>query len=536
MYCKSCGAENHPSASYCVNDGTLLTNTNVKFRMKDHKVSFCSSCGSKTEGSYNYCIECGYNTSQYITLKSSEGKQSLPKEFGSVAKGGAVKLPAINIEFFKKMLLPGLLAILVVFLLSFSVMKQSEKLYDSLVSNSLSEFDVNSMIEEIEGYTDSDLPDLNKIYGFSDIVMMSNLQNPVITLNGNIFGKVTAEVEAKNGFIIYLLIPFLGLFGAGIYAGRKNKNSGINSHLSNALGIGVIYAVVMSIFSLFAGFSYDINISKVSLSMDNDYSFFKTLFMTLLFGFFFSFIGSLFSINFRKATGHLAEWLPSGEAIHQAIVIPFRAIFIFTVGLFIYLSSKLADFKEGLGDWLNGTPLEQLLDKSYALIASLSVQLGSFFWNLLHFSPLTLLVNEEGEKGSLAYGVFSGLIATGEAKDDSDILAFDSLISSADFDLYLKIALIIPIALFLWAGFKIAKRDQMVKNLIVFSVVYSIIMMILAAFTDIGFVVSSHAMGESTNMEMNLGFGAAGTFMKSLLFSFVFAYLGTWIHKFTEKG
>lgn len=536
MFCKSCGTENLASANYCINDGTLLRPSNHTYRLKEKKSSYCANCGAKSGSNYMYCIECGCSTNQYTAEKTLATKLSNPKELGGFNKGASINLPKLNLAFFKSVLIPSIIAIVIVFALSFSIMKQSEKIYNSMLGDSLKQFDVADMLQEISSDEDLDLPKMDSLYGISDIVMTANLQNPVITIDANIFSKVSAEVEAKNGFLFYLLIPFLALFVAGIVAGRRNGTNHLSGHLSDAVGIAVIYAVFMAIFSLFAGFSLELGGKglDMSFSMDTDYSFFKTLLMTFIFGFIFSGFGSLFSTNYRKVTGQLSEWMPSGEAIHQAIAIPIRGILLFSIGLIIYIPSKIDALKEEMGFF--NTPLEKLIDDSMVLISSLSVQLAGYLWNLLHFASLTLFYSEGvKETGSLSYGIFSGFDATGEA-EGTDLLFLEGILSASNVDVYLKLAMLIPIGLFIWAGFKIAQKPNLIKNLVVFSIVYAVIMCGLASFSDIGFSLTANESHDLNKMELGFGFGAAGTFIKSLLFSFVFAYLGSWIHKFRANA
>ncbi|MEH7748461.1 zinc ribbon domain-containing protein [Neobacillus drentensis] len=531
MFCKNCGTENLSTANYCINDGTLLKRAPVKFRVKEQKASFCSECGGNTTKGYNYCTECGSSNLQY----THENGFASPKELTNMAAVLPQKMPAFQFTYVKNALLPALIAILIVFGLSFSVMKTSEKVFNSLVGDSLDEMDLAGLIDKIPFEREGDLPKLNKMYGISDIVMESNLQNPVIavSVDGEISGDeehATVEAEAKNGFIIYLLIPFIGLFVAGMIASRRRLSSKLQDHVNNAIGIAVLYSIFMTIFSLFAGYSYDFNTDQknfdMSLDISTNYSFFKTFIMTLLFGFFFSGLGSLFAVTFRRATSLLSEWIPSGEAIHQAIVIPFRGILLFSVIIFAYLSSKIAEIKEA-GAFFFDTPFEELIDKSFMLIATVSVQFGSYFWNLLHFTPITFTQTESGSEESLSFGIFSGV------ESDGDPTFLEDILVGTDVDLYLKLALLIPVALFIWAGFKIARKPNVIKNLVIFSVVYAVIMSLLAAFTDIGFGLSGGSENAEDTLELSLqlGFGPIGTFIKSLLFSFVFAFLGTFIHK-----
>jgi hypothetical protein len=538
MYCKSCGAENPSSANYCVNDGTLLKSVPIKYREKERNSIFCSSCGSKTSKRSNYCQNCGANLISYSREKYVVPKLIVGKDTKTATE--PFKLSGSYFQYIKKALIPALLAIFIVFLLSFSMMKSSEKLYNDLLNNQMKDYDINTLISNIESQTNTNLPKINKFFGISDIVMYSNLQNPEMSfaVNGVIDGEkgnAAANVQVKNGFVIYLLIPFIGLFAAGILSGRRNKRTNLISRLFDAVGIAILYSVFFTIFSFFAGFSYHVDLNEklfnVTIDINTHYSFIKTLLMTFLLGFFFSSLGNLFSIRFRKTTGHLADWLPSGEAIHQAIAVPFRGILILFVVLTISITSKVSDLKDEFGAYLSGTPWSQLLDKSYTWIGTFSVQLGAYIWDLLHLSPLTFLLTAKSEKASVEYGIFSGF-KTSVNTGDFDIQTLESMISSTDLEMYLKFAILLPIVLFLWAGFRISKRPHFFKNLLVFSFVYAIIMAGLTAFSDLGFSFSGKAMGEiAPNVSMELGFEPLGIFMRSLLSSFVFAYLGSWISK-----
>jgi hypothetical protein len=539
MYCKNCGAENSSTANYCINDGAPLKSIPIKYRNKEQTSKFCSKCGSKSSALYNYCQDCGSSTIQYTRMKNSNPKLPVSKDRPYQAPVSTNILSGFNLAYIKKAIFPALLAIILLFLMSFSMMKTSEKMYNNLLNDEMKCYDINNLVQLIESETDRDLPKVGKLIGISDIVMLSNLQNPEIAVkvNGEIFGdqgKISADAKSKNGFLIYLLIPFIALFAAGIFAGYRNKRRTITERFYDSLGIGILYALFFTIFSFFAGFSYDVNMHEkqfnIAIDINTHYSFVKTFFMTLLFGIFFSSLGNLFSIRFRKVTGHLAEWIPSGVAIHQAISVPFRGILIIFAILFIYLSSKFADFKEDLSIDLSGSPLSDILDKSYTIIGTMSVQLGCYLWNLIHLSPLTFMGNEKGIKGTIEYSIFSGFKTTGEA-GDMDIQSLESLISSTDFEMYLKLAILLPILLFIWAGFQMAKQPNVMKNLLIFSIVYSIIMLGIASFSDVVFSFSAKAMEDTENMSMELGFKPFGIFIRSLIFSFVFAYLGTWINK-----
>ncbi|MGG1397299.1 zinc ribbon domain-containing protein [Bacillus salipaludis] len=531
MYCKTCGAENHPSANYCINDGVLLRNNQVKYRKKEGNSAFCSSCGEKTSSSMNYCQNCGENLIQFEQEKGIIPKITMEKN--REVRARQINLPSFHLGNVTKVIIPTLVAIIIMLALSFSMMKSTEKVFTSLLNDEMPGYDFYKMIDEIGSSSDIDLPKPGKLIGVTDILMLSNLQNPEVTFHGSgevdLFGKdASMDIQAKNGFMLYLFLPFIGLFIAGIMAGRKTRGISLSNRLSDALGIAILYAVFCTIVSLFAGFSYDVKVLGLSLEINTHYSFIKTLLMTFLFGFIFSSLGILFSTNFRKITGQLSEMVPFGEAIHQAIAVPIRGIFILFVLWFIFITSKISELKEQLGYELEGTPLEAFLNKSYGLICSLSLQLGTYMWNLLHFSSLTFKGHEGSDGGSFAYHILSGIKSGGDVTD-SDTQMIQEFITSSDIGLYLKIGLVLPIILLIWAGFRMSQKEDLIKNLAVFSGVYAVIMMGIAAFSDVGF--SFAAKDDPETMSMMLGFSPISTLIGSFIFSFIFAYIGSWIAK-----
>lgn len=537
MYCKSCGAENPASANYCSHDGAFLKSHNVKYRKQEQSSNYCPQCGGTVSTLANYCQHCGQSLGKYVTEKSNTPTimKDPTRLTPTMPKLG--KWPSISFQQIKTTVIPALLAIVIVFAISFFMMKSTEKLYSNLMNEAMSDSEISNLVG-------SDVKLLTgKFIGVTDIMMMANLQNPNLTVKaggdlGFDEGSFSVDALAKNGYLLYLLIPFIGLFAAGMVAGRKTRGEDLARRLTDAAGIAIIYALVCTVISFFAGFSHEVNMSqmgmKFSLSIDTHYSFFRTLLMTLLIGFLFSGFGILFSTNFRKITGHLSEKLPFGESIHQAIAVPFRGILIFSVIIFAMLVSQVAKLKEELGFELDGTPLEELLNKSYSLIAASSVQLGTYLWNLLHFASLTFSGGEDKNTGSISYHLLSGFHLKGEAAD-SDFEAIASLMATNDVGMYLKFALIIPIILLVWAGFRIAKQPNVVKNLVIFSAVYAVIMMGLASFSDIGFSLTSVDNGDPYSMSMMLGFSPFSTLIFSFIFSFICAYAGTWLYKLRMK-
>ncbi|MCM3568998.1 zinc ribbon domain-containing protein [Neobacillus mesonae] len=540
MYCKTCGAENSESANYCMNDGALLKSHTVKFRKKAQSSAYCSSCGETISSLENYCQNCGESLITYGQEKGIVSKLTLEPVKEASPKVTLGKLPSFQLQHIKSVVIPALLAIIVVFALSFFALKSSERVYTGLMEDAMQESDFGQYLGA-EGQSM-----IGKVVGVTDIFMMSNLQNPNITVkaSGDIsFGgqeSISVDLLAKNGLLIYLLFPFIGLLAAGIYAGRKTRGLDLPNRLVDAAGIAIIYSIFSTIISLFAGFSYHTNLHQMgmslSLEMNTHYSFFKTFLITLLIGFVFSSFGILFSTNFKRITGHLSKMVPFGEAIHQAIAVPIRGILILFVLFFVYFMSLIAKFKEQLGFEIEGTPLAGLLDKSYTIITGLSLQFGTYLWNLLNFSSLTFTGQEDQDKGTISYHVFTGIHGSGEdvESDLEDIAAF---ITSYDIGVYAKFALVIPIVLLIWAGIRIASQPNVMKSLVVFSGLYAVIMMVIASFADVGFsFTSKESTDDPYSFSMMLGFSPFSTLICSFIFSFVLAYAGTWINRLRVKN
>ncbi|MDZ5472037.1 hypothetical protein SM124_09790 [Bacillus sp. 31A1R] len=549
MYCKTCGEKGSPKSLYCINDGTLLSPINVKFKASG-KRQFCQDCGSKGNGQDNYCLSCGSSMTQFAKSKAvALGGVTVPKVEVSQLKenlNSSIKIPSFSLGTIKNAIIPVIVSFIVLFLLAFAVLSTSQNFMNSLVEEGTEEFDINYMLDMLAEETDKDIPKMDEIFGIMDMVMLSNLQN----LNFNMEikgdydgeeGSMKGELKIENGSIIYLLIPFISLFIGGVVLGVQNRSN--SSKLSLTLIFSILYALILSIVSLFSGFSFKEKFNEeyfnISVDIGTDYSFFTSLLLGFVLAFIFAGLGTLFANNYRKTTGHLAEFSSYGEAVHQAFSTVVRGVLLTIVVVIAILSVKVKEFKDDLGFIINSTPLEELLDKSYIFITTTGAQIGSYVWNLLHLVPLTFSLNEEGEKGSITYSIFSGFTTDGEAKD-SDIYMLEKVFESSDVSLYLKLGLLVPILLLLWAGFNIAKQsNQLYIKLAVFSIIYALLMGGLASLTDLGFSGifkdMTYSSGEKMEMGMFLGYSPVGTFIRSFLFAFLLAYLGTWLRKLKES-
>ena len=536
MYCKSCGVNNSNSSNYCKHDGTPLGNSVVKFKKKEKPSTFCSTCGNKTnEASSNYCNNCGNTFFQY----SNDGTSTATIINSLVDKSPTIprQWPKFQTSHLKSAILPGLLSVIIVLLLSVVLLNGVDKQVNEIFSETMNdEFDLENIISYYEEVTDTNLPKPGKLIDTFDMAMMSNLQSPdlTVTASSDLFGdeeKHTIEGETSLSLLLYILVPFIGLFLAGIFSTIYNKNRGSSpSLLTSSIGIALIYAIFFSFLSLFAGFDYDVKLREedfnVLLDVETHYSFFGTFFSTFIIGFLFSGFGLLFSIDYRRITNHLSSMNEIGAGIHHGIATLVRGLLLVSVSFYIYFLSKLDDLRNSLA--VEFLPFDSLVEKSQLIIMSFSLQLGSIVWNLIHFGTLSLEVSEDNDASELTYSIFSGVNSEGAG---GDLFASEMLLNSSDFEMYAKFGLLIPIALFIWAGFRIARFQNQLMNLVAFSVVYSLLLTMITAATNWSF---SMTMDLEENF-FAFGFGLTGVFIRSLLLSFVFAYLGTWIRKYRSQ-
>jgi hypothetical protein len=538
-----CGIENPTTANYCKHDGVALQSATTNFSLQKNKTVYCSGCGETVAESQNYCHTCGNTNLKFESRKVIDIAQS--KESIAIQKPSFSSM--FDLGMVKKAILPVVSALLILFLLSLSIISSTEIYYQELLGEDVTDMDINFLMEQIERETGTDLPEIDKLIGVTDLMLLSHLIDPTFKLdiNGEMFGErgeMTGDIGVNNGIVMYLLIPFIALFIAGCIAGFRNKEASIGNRVQQAFLIAIFYSILLSVLSLFIGFNYKLNLDEADVVMNihlsNNYSFFATLFVSFILAFLFSGLGLLFARNFKQTTGVLHQEYAFGEAIHQSIWTFVRGIGVFFVISIAIIGSKVNEFKAQILPEVIGTPLEEILDKSYLLVTTLSAQLSVLVWNVVHLSPLKLVVAEGvgagEEEASMSYGLFSGLSAKGEA--NTDLFFAQMFLKEANIDLYLKLAIILPILLFLWAGYRIAAKSyNLLNSIAVFSILYAVLMTGLASLSSLGVDVSMNAFGDTEGFNAGLGFSAFGVFIRSLLFAAIFSYIGSWLHKWKSN-
>lgn len=547
MYCKTCGTANADHNNYCTHDGSVLLKKQPGLQLVKKDSIYCSGCGSKAASQDNYCLSCGnalftyQKTSSELLDKSVLFPASAEKD-----QSQSWKWPNLNISYLKQALVPTAIAFILMLVINFFVFESTQKYYTDLSNEMPAELDLQELIHSIENETDTELPKLDSLYGFTDMVMASHLNSPTIKLN--LKGRVDGEeghMEGKAGltlsFLVYLLIPVLSLFISGILYGRNHKEVQIEEKVYTAIGIGLLYGAVLSIFSLFSGFSYDVNIheefTKISLDVGTSYSLLQAVLAGFILGTVFSFIGILFSIDYRRFTGHLTQAGAFGQAVHQGFSTFVRGFVIMAGTTILIFISKFNTMKEDLELFVGMGPevFEKLLEKTTAFAVLIGTQIGSFILGLVHFSPLTFNfdIESEGESGGISYSLLSGFTSEGDTELEDALFLWDLFGNSSDLSLFLKFAVLVPILLFIWSGYQIAKSGaSSFTSLGAYSFTYALFLALLTSISSFSFEFSYR--GTDMGLEKNslfLGVGTIGIFIRSFLFSYLFSYIGTYISR-----
>jgi len=537
MYCKTCGNLNREGSNYCAHDGEVLAPPNTpKLRLVKSSSSFCGNCGSRFIDGQNYCGNCGntilkYEASGDITKEPSAVIEKI------VASPKNLRLPQFKLSYLKAALIPAIIAFVIMLTLQVGVYQLTKGTMQKVTGELFNE-DLLSIVDDTMSYAGDEgirLPKPDKLYGFSDMVMTSNLVAPTFNLqmDGNIDGE-KGSIEGKYHFsllfILYALIPILSLFIGGILAGH-NREEGIGRKIYKALGIGLIYGVILAIFSMFSGFNYDVNVAqedfKINLDLHTSYSLFKSLFVGITIGSISAFIGMLFAINYRHATKNLIDRVPFGDAIHQAFA-TFSRIFILCAVMIgataLFFISKL---KNEVGFLFDLLPLGELIEKAHLMIVLMGTQLCALFFNLAHFGSFQMIAGANNKEQVASFSLLFGYDTNGGA-DISELFGLE-------LPAYFKLLLIVPILLFLWSGYQMAKSKNIsFITLGIYSLVYALIVSLMTYFSQFytQFEVNNMLGSDKMNAETFLGFGVFGMFIRSFLLAYLFSFIGSYIRKF----
>jgi hypothetical protein len=371
-----------------------------------------------------------------------------------------------------------------------------------------------------DNYGTENAPLTDPFFGMTDYWMAAHLLNSTLSFNlteaGERFG---GDLELHSGLLILLLLPLISLLIAGYLYGRRASGTFQHYWLSSLL-IGLVYGVLTALIALIAGFQFDASAQDsgmvASLSIENNYPFIKALFAGLFLGTIFSFIGSLYGSGTMKqlTSSPLKEGIRTitfGIALSSAVII-----------LLLYRFMSDANPVLSFDD----------IPATYFLIIAFPG--GFLLWNALNLSSLTLDMNILDEKLQVMYSALGGIKM--ETNDPFSLFSFLSS-NPGNLKLYMIIGLLIPIGLFLWAGYRLHQGGAIqLHRFVVFGLLYAFMMSLLTAGSNTGFTFkldfSAREFQDMTDVPyLFIGSSAIATFFKCFIFSTLLAICGAYWKK-----
>ncbi|MBB5173869.1 hypothetical protein [Texcoconibacillus texcoconensis] len=348
-----------------------------------------------------------------------------------------------------------------------------------------------------------------------DMIMMAHFVGFSVVGSGGELAELS--MSAQTGLYLYLLVPLVALMIGGFVSAKQNAHFGVFERFNLSVVIGAVYGAVLAVFSLFAGTSMALDMGEfggpgMDIAVSGQYSFFAALWHGFLLGTIFSFFGALMQFGPPKVTSHLSGRLTYGESLHQAISTVIRGVLL---SVFVLLVVFLVQFGG------------EVFDDTFMFIVLLT-QLGGYLWVLLNFIPFSMSADMFGESGALNVSVLSGFEAVGEMGDTAVL---------NDYGIYLYLGLLLPIALFLWAGYRIRLqvKGDVLKAVLAFSGTYALLMAALATLTAFSFEMNAGSLGVGAEMlEVSIGFGFFTTLFISFITASLLTYAGTLFVKAEE--
>lgn len=311
MFCKKCGVENTKNAIYCVNDGVLLKPVAIENASIFEESSFCKVCGTHNLKHSNYCYSCGNTFMKQGELKTIDLPlyDNAKKALGTKPSLGQMDF---NVPLFKIASKGAIMAMALVTLLS---------IFISLLANTA----VNEIIAELIS-SELGLPiqfGTFEMIRFNDVLLMTHMIGSEMGISS--YGEVGVRMSMKAGLYLLLLVPFLGLFIAGVRIRKKHAIQSFQEKAFLSLSLAAVYTLMLLLISVFSTMtqslsSYYVDIVTFRLS----YSFWGTLFNGFALSAIFSYVGMS-----KRDSLKLEQWaLPVNTGITSLFKIYFVSFVI----------------------------------------------------------------------------------------------------------------------------------------------------------------------------------------------------------------
>lgn len=489
MFCAKCGGALLEYGNYCPSSGCAVNEKIFDFELKKENVNFCKCCGNGIDGQHSYCAACGASLYQPQILRTTV--QTIIRASSSLQRNGETNS---FLSMCRELLSAHLLwqKAIICTAASLGIMLILSLIIGATLSDELN----GRIIDELNFPSEPSFDSINFI-GPLEGILLSNVIGIHLSLKS---GMISGQISAHIGSWFLVCIPFLGFFTTTYFTVAKNNTLTIKKRVVLSIMVGIIYSILLSILSLFGGFSETVFLPFVEeVELIYGFSFFYALFNGFLFGFGFTMLGTLAAKGLPYVTSHLRLTVYYGEAIHQAIATVFRglALSIVALLLIILINEENAFRKDDVG---------------IQILALL--QMGGYFWEMLNLSPIAV---ETRDTIAFSASVFSGIHADGNPLFLEDRYYYSILL-----------AFLIPLGLFFWAGRQIKLSGTHVTfSLLVFSGLYALCMMIFSFITN-GHISMQGGLGSKlgSGTLLEAGTNSFFLFLLCFIFSFVISYMG----------
>lgn len=425
--------------NYSKKDGHQYRDLNKKkFVLRRKNKIYCPNCKSKNDLNSIYCKECG------IMLESIDKKNC------------NFKLESIlsNINIKDSIKVAGFATLILYFL--------------CIVVHQI----LNLTLGEYSSYISA-----------LDILLLVNggSLSAFTNAGGMGFGNYYS-VSLQVSMLILILLPALCMM-ISYKLFLKQKNTDELSLITQAIGVGIIYGIVLGALALLSKNSVSLGGGFFSsgYSIVYGFSFISVLLRGLLIGFL-----SILYIGVKKEYKQNNIYLGIFKYTAKTIFVGYLIIFILLLlGHFVGLSYV---YELGLGSSISNINI-------FVLIS----QLAAYIWGFANFNPVTI-----GSKNLFLVNLFSSSL-------------------SIDFKLCLVAFVALSILILLISGMKLREKykNSTEKTVLIFSIIYALIMAVLSIFTSVD-VNGGSLLGYNLQMGMSTIF----TIVISFIYSFIVAFIG----------
>ncbi|KNF09764.1 putative membrane protein [Gottschalkia purinilytica] len=458
---------------------------------------FCHRCGQSNDDYSNYCSKDGIALrGKKLNVRLSKKETKFCKDCGSKTeksdlycnscgqslfevkeKKSINKIPNVTLE--KTSLLYSLktsgISFAIILIINIIISLLGNKTID------------DAIVREIGPFFSLDY------INFIDFTLISNFIK--LKLISGVGKGVSGELSYQGGVLILAIIPFFVFCIIGILNARKDCKNSKEFCIKNSLLISLFYGLILGILTMFGSGKFDIPLGIFDLNLVKKYSFLTAILNGFILSILFYLIGYGIYIKFRRKN----EIIERYKYLFNGLLTLFTGYIVSFTLFLLFINRTMIDTYSGFVDKI------------------LTLQMPSYIWYILNFN--TFHVNDGNMLQSFS------VINTEELRQIFDSTGMGLI----------YVGLIISFMLFFAIGIKMKKssKGNLVKDILYFSISYSLFMIAFVLVSNIKVQVSgsvSNIIGR--NYEgIFVGFKVIGTFIKSFAFSFVATFSGSLIGK-----